>query len=175
MKNHPKTCLVRKKINFLSSLFSRDSLCRKPKRQVFSRRGLCCLLNSSRTNTSSATDNNIKNIYNEKDILTGITVFDCTLHRLRNYGPQSRGTAGVFDFRATGLWYDHKCGSRGEQGVRTPPLENHKLYEFLKGISNWTPPPPPRKKLDPTGKCWTHSGTLKMIGFFEIDHLTSVK
>ena len=32
---------------------------------------------------------------------------------------------------------DSKCGSRGGQGVRTP-LENHKLYGFLKGISNWT-------------------------------------
>ena len=75
-KNYPKTCLVRKKINFLFSLFSRDSLCRKPRRRVFSRRGLCCLLDSSRTNTSSATDNYIKNIYNEEDIFTGIAVFD---------------------------------------------------------------------------------------------------
>ena len=94
-----------RKINFLSSLFSRDSLCRKPRRQVFSRRGLCCLLDSSRTNTSSATDNNIKNMYNEEDILTGIAVFDCTLHRLRNYGPQSRGTAGalIFWLQVSGL------------------------------------------------------------------------
>ena len=64
----PRLASCEKKINFLSSLFSRDSLCRKPRRQVFSRRGLCCLLDSSRTNTSSATDNNIKNIYNEEDI-----------------------------------------------------------------------------------------------------------
>ena len=38
------------------------------------------------TNTSCATDNNIKNIYNEENILTGIAVFDCivfvtTAHR----------------------------------------------------------------------------------------------
>ena len=43
-------------------------LCRKPRRQVFSRRGLCCLLDSSRTNISSATDNNIKNKYNEEAV-----------------------------------------------------------------------------------------------------------
>ena len=40
----------------------------------------------------------------------------------------------------------------GDRGSR-PPLENHKLYGFLQGISNWTPvekvgPPPPEK-------CWT--------------------
>ena len=41
-------------------------------------------------------------------------------------------------------------------GVRTPLLENHKLYWFQLGISNWTPlpgnswtPPPPQKMLDP--------------------------
>ena len=43
-----------------------------------------------------------------------------------------------------------KCGSRGGDRGSGPPLENHKLYGFLKGISNWTPPPPPPwKKLDP--------------------------
>ena len=31
------------------------------------------------------------------------------------------------------------------------------------------------KKLDPPGKCWTPSGTLKTVVFFEIYHLTSVK
>ena len=32
---------------------------------------------------------------------------------------------------------------RGRQGVRIPhPLENHKLYGFLYGISNWTLGPP---------------------------------
>ena len=121
----PRLASCEKKINFLSSLFSRDSLCRKPRRQVFSRRGLCCLLDSSRTNTSSATDNNIKNIYNEEDILTGIAVFDCTLQRLRNYCPQSRGTAGALIFwlqvsLATGLWYDHKCRSREGTGGPNP-------------------------------------------------------
>ena len=47
---------------------------------------------------------------------------------------------------------DSKCGSRGGQGVWTP-LENHKLYGFLWGISNWTPlekvGPTPWKMLDP--------------------------
>ena len=121
-----------KKINFLSSLFSRDSHFRKPRRQVFSRHGLCCLLDSSRTNTSNATDNNIKNIYNEEDILhvTGIAVFDCTLHRLRNYGPQSRGTAGALIFWLQVSGMTTSADPEGVQGVRTP-LENHKLYGFL--------------------------------------------
>ena len=57
----------------------------------------------------------------------------------------------------------------GGQGARTP-LEKHKLYGFQQGISNWTPPP--GKKLDPPGKCWTPSGTLKMIVFFGINHMT---
>ena len=52
---------------------------------------------------------------------------------------------------------DPEGGGGGGQGVRTP-LENHKLYGFQQGISNWTP-----------------SGTLKMIVFFRINHLTSVK
>ena len=38
------------------------------RRQVFLRHGLCCLLDSSRTNISSATDNNIKNKYNEEAV-----------------------------------------------------------------------------------------------------------
>ena len=31
------------------------------------------------------------------------------------------------------------------------------------------------KKLDPPGKCWTLSVTLRNVVFFEINHLTSVK
>ena len=156
----PRLASCEKKINFLSSLFSRDSLCRKPRRQVFSRCGLYCLLDSSRTNTSSATDNNIKNIYNEEDTLTGIAVFDCTLHRLRNYGPQS---SGGFDFLATGLWYDHKCQSRGGTGGPDPPPPGKSQVIWV-SVGNKQldppPPPPPWKKLDPTRKCWTPSGTL---------------
>ena len=58
-----------------------------------------------------------------------------------------------------------KCGSRGGGGGGagdwTPrPLENHKLYGFLKVISNWTPPPC-KSWSPPPGKCWTPSGTLK--------------
>ena len=71
----------------------------------------------------------------------------------------------------------NKCGSRGGGGDRGsgPPLENHKLYGFIKGISNWTPlekvgpPPPPLKNVGPPLE------PCKMIDFFEIDHLTSVK
>ena len=33
----------------------------------------------------------------------------------------------------------------GTGGPDPPPPENHKLYGFQKGISNWTPPPPPEK------------------------------
>ena len=40
-----------------------------------------------------------------------------------------------------------------------PPLENHKLYGFLQGISNWTPPG--KSWTPPPGKCRTPSGTLK--------------
>ena len=72
------------------------------------------------------------------------------------------------------LWLQVRI-QRGDRGSGPPPpLENHKLYGFQQGISNWTPPPP-WKKLDPPGKCWTPSGTLKMIVFFGINHLTSVK
>ena len=39
------------------------------------------------------------------------------------------------------------------------PAENHNLYGFQQGISNWTPPP--LEKVGPPGKCWTPSGTLK--------------
>ena len=176
----PRLALCKKNVNYLSSLFSWDSLCRKPRRQVFSRRGLCCLLDSSRTNTSSATDNNIKNIYNEEDILTGIAVFDCTLHRLRNYCPQSRGTAGGFDFLATGLWYDHKCGSRERTGGPDPPPPPGTSQVIWVSIGNkqLDPPPPP----PPPGKSWTPLENVgpplepwKMIGFFEINNLNSVK
>ena len=70
-----------------------------------------------------------------------------------------------------------KCGSRGgDRGTRPPPppgksqviwvsIENKQLDPLWK---SWTPPPPP-------GKCWTPSGTLKMIDFFAIDPLTSLK
>ena len=70
---------------------------------------LASWLDSSRTNISSATDNNIKtNIMrmlffrNQESGILGITLYDCALHRLtqviRNYGPQSRGTAGALIF-----------------------------------------------------------------------------
>ena len=40
-----------------------------------------------------------------------------------------------------------RCGSRGGDRGSGPPLENHKVYGFLLGISSWTPPP--WKMLDP--------------------------
>ena len=56
--------------------------------------------------------------------------------------PQQRGKRGK-----------NQVGFKGGQGVRPP--ENHKLYEVLMGISNWTPSlekvgsPHTWKKLDP--------------------------
>ena len=56
-------------------------------------------------------------------------------------------------------------GGGGGQGVKTP-MEKHKLYGILYGISNWTTPgkkldiPPPGKMLDPL-EPW------KIINFFE--------
>ena len=71
--------------------------------------------------------------------------------------------------------YTHKifkCGSRGGlPGDPDPPGKSQVIWVY---IGN--------KELDPPGKSWTPlenvgppSGTLKMIDFFEIDHLTSVK
>ena len=62
--------LLREKFQFLASLFSRKDWFKTrfvgnpelPRRQVFSRRGMCCLFDSSRTHVTSATDNNIKKI-----------------------------------------------------------------------------------------------------------------
>ena len=68
-----------------------------------------------------ATDNNIKNIYNEEDILTGIAVFDCTLHRLRNYGPQSRGTAGASNFWLQVSGMATSADPEGGTGGQDPP------------------------------------------------------
>ena len=53
---------------------------------------------------------------------------------------------------------------RGGQGVRTLPGKSQVIW-----VSTG------KKQLDPPGKCWTPSGTLTMIDFLEIDHLTSVK
>ena len=47
----------------------------------------------------------------------------------------------------------------GEQGVRTPPEKSQVLWVSIG--NKQLDPPPLRKKLDPTGKCWTSSGTLK--------------
>ena len=74
------------------------------------------------------------------------------------------------------LW--HIPSADPEGGVRSP-LENHKIYGFLYGISNWTPPLPPEKRWTrppPLEYAGQHSRTLKNDrDFFEIDHLTSVK
>ena len=71
-------------------------------------------------------------------------------------------------FGASSAWMDStmdspKCGSRGG-GAGGPDLPRKiTSYIFSIGISNWNPPP--RKKLDPPGKCWTPSGTLKNDSF----------
>ena len=44
-----------------------------------------------------------------------------------------------------------------------PPLENHKLYEFLYKISNWTPSPHGKKGLLPLEKSWTYTGTFAKV------------
>ena len=84
-----------------------------PRKQVFSRRGQCCLLDSSRTNVTSPTDNNIKNKYNDEAVIryiNGLTLFDCALHRLIHKSfvtmAHRAGYGGNFDFLATGPWYD---------------------------------------------------------------------
>ena len=60
-------------------------------------------------------------------------------------------------------------------GSGPPPLENHKLYGFLYEISNWTPPPPEKSWTPPLENVGPPLEPWKMIDFFEIDHLTSVK
>ena len=61
----------------------------------------------------------------------------------------------------------------GDRGSGPPPGKSQVIWvsigdkQFDPLGKSWTPPPP--------GKCWTPSGTLKMIDFYEIDHLTSVK
>ena len=143
---------MRKKINVLSSLFSRDSLCRKPRRQVFSRRGLCCLLDSSRTSTSSATDSNIKNIYNEEEsqyLIALYIVFVTTAHR---------AGALIFCLQVSGM--TTSADPEGGQGVRTP-LGKSQVIWVSTGNKQQFDSPPPWKKLDPAGKCWTPSGNLK--------------
>ena len=77
-------------------------------------------------------------------------VFVTTAHRAGN----GRG----FDFLATGLWYDHKCGCRGGTGGPDPPGKSQVIWV---SIGNKQLDPPPWKKLAPTGKCWIPSGTLK--------------
>ena len=61
----------------------------------------------------------------------------------------------------------HKCGSRGGQGVRIPPGKSQVIWV---SIGNKQLDHPPRKIWPPE-----KFGTLKMIDFFEIDHLISVK
>ena len=60
------------------------------------------------------------------------------------------------------LWLQVRI-QRGGTGGPDPPGKS-----LSTGNKQLDPPPPP-------GKCWTPSGTLKMIVFFGINHLTSVK
>ena len=52
----------------------------------------------------------------------------------------------------------------GDSGSGPPRPGKSQIIWVYKGISNWTPPPP-WKKLEPPGKCWTPSGTLKNDSF----------
>ena len=83
------------------------------------------------------------------------------------------------------LWLQVRI-QRGDRGSVSPPPPPPPPPPPRKSQVIWVstgnkqlnpppPPPPPWKKLDPPGKCWNPSGTLKMIVFFGINHLTSVK
>ena len=70
-------CFLRRIIPRLKSIFYLAHLAggtglrlalSETQKQVFSRSGPCCLIDSSRTNISSAIDNNIKNKYNEEAV-----------------------------------------------------------------------------------------------------------
>ena len=86
-------------------------LCRKPRGQVFSCR---CLLDSSRTNITSATDNNIYKKNSEGAVhqicKREVTLFGCSLHRLIHKSfvttAHRAGDAIDFDFMVAGPWYD---------------------------------------------------------------------
>ena len=59
----------------------------------------------------------------------------------------------------------------GGQGVRTP-LGKSQVIWVSTGNKQLDPP---GKSWTPPGQFWNPSGTLKMIVFFGINHLTSVK
>ena len=78
------------------------------------------------------------------------------------------GAEGGAEWKSTtAAWEKRKTSSADPEGGGTggpDPLENHKLYGVLWGISNWTlslekvgPPTP--------GKSWTSSVTLKNESF----------
>ena len=90
-----------------------------------------------------------------------------------SYAGHEKYDIEFFPFSSLNHAWIQRGGGGGDTGSpdHPPPLpkthtpENHKLYGFLKGISNWTPPgkswtPPP-----PPGKCWTPSGTLENYSF----------
>ena len=57
------------------------------------------------------------------DMLTGIAVYDCTLHRRRNYGPQSLGTAGALIFWLQVSGMTTSADPEGDRGSRPPLLK----------------------------------------------------
>ena len=63
-----------------------------------------------------------------------------------------------------------KCGFRGGTGSPDPPGKSQVIWVST-GNKQLDPPPP----LEKIGPPWTLSGTLKMIVFFGINYLTSVK
>ena len=105
--------LPREKFQFLAGLFSRrvwfqTRFVGNPRRQIFSLRGLCCLLDSSRAHITSATDNNFKKImrrlfirYINGSHIIWLRSASSNTQVIRNYGP-----GGDFDFLAAGPWYD---------------------------------------------------------------------
>ena len=86
--------------------------------------------------------------------LTIEKILFCIVNNANNMLKKGAPSGRVLDSRSRGCGFEpHRrhciASADPEGGTGGPdPLENHKLYGFLKGISNWTPPPP-WKKLDP--------------------------
>ena len=53
----------------------------------------------------------------------------------------------------------------GGTGGPPPPLENHKLFIWVSIGNKQLDPPPPWKKLNPPGNCWTPYGTFQNDSF----------
>ena len=113
---------MRKNVNFYLACLAEGTGLRLVLSETQKTGFIALWLDSSRTNISSATDNNIKTNIMRRPFfryINRITLFDGVLHRLtqviRNYGPQSRGTAGalIFWLQVSGmtLYYQRICPS----------------------------------------------------------------